>query len=72
MWRLVTAQTLRDEALPIEVGELPADLAALDELLPGPGLLEAFSSIASARRSCRACRLPIMGAQRWRSRRMCG
>lgn len=31
-----------DEALPIEVRELPADLAALDELLSGPGLLEPF------------------------------
>jgi IS5 family transposase len=44
MLRLVAAQaeTLWDEALPIEVRELPADLAALDELLSGPGLLEAF------------------------------
>ena len=34
MLRLVAAQaeTLWDEALPIEVRELPADLAALDEL----------------------------------------
>ena len=44
MLRLVAAQaeTLWDEALPIEVRELPADLVALDELLSGPGLLEAF------------------------------
>jgi IS5 family transposase len=44
MLRLVAAQaeTLWDEALPIEVRELPADLAALDELLSGPGLLEPF------------------------------
>jgi len=39
MLRLVAAQaeTLWDEALPIEVRELPADLAALDELLSDPG-----------------------------------
>lgn len=44
MLRLVAAQaeTLWDEALPIEVRELPADLAALDELLAGPALLEPF------------------------------
>jgi len=34
------AECLWDEALPVEVRELPADLAALDELLSGPGLLE--------------------------------
>jgi transposase, IS5 family len=32
------AETLWDETLPIEVRELPADLAALDELLCDPGL----------------------------------
>jgi len=44
MLRLVAAQaeTLWDEALPIEVRELPADLEALDELLCDPGLLEPF------------------------------
>jgi transposase, IS5 family len=44
MLRLVAAQaeTLWDEALPIEVRELPADLAALDGLLSDPELLEAF------------------------------
>jgi hypothetical protein len=44
MLRLVAAQaeTLWDEALPIEVRELPADLAALDALLSGPGLLAPF------------------------------
>jgi hypothetical protein len=36
------AETLWDEALPIEVRELPEDLAAPDELLSGPGLLEPF------------------------------
>ncbi|HUR83949.1 MAG TPA: transposase [Solirubrobacteraceae bacterium] len=36
------AETLWDEALPIEVRELPDDLAALDELLCDPGLLEPF------------------------------
>jgi IS5 family transposase len=33
------AESLWDEALPIEVKELPADLAALDRLLSDPGLL---------------------------------
>jgi IS5 family transposase len=33
------AESLWDEALPIEVRELPADLAALDRLLSDPGLL---------------------------------
>lgn len=44
MLRLVAAQaeTLWDEALPIEVRELPQDLAALDELLGDPRLLAPF------------------------------
>jgi IS5 family transposase len=44
MLRLVAAQaeTLWDEALPIEVRELPEDLAALDGLLCGPQLLAPF------------------------------
>jgi len=44
MLRLVAAQaeTLWDEALPIEVRELPEDLAALDELLCDPGLVAPF------------------------------
>jgi IS5 family transposase len=33
------AESLWDEGLPVEVRELPADLAALDRLLGGPGLL---------------------------------
>jgi transposase, IS5 family len=33
------AESLWDEALPIEVRELPEDLAALDRLLGDPGLL---------------------------------
>ena len=48
MLRLVAAQaeTLWDEALPIMVRELPADLAALDELLSGQtsALLAPFSA----------------------------
>jgi IS5 family transposase len=36
------AETLWDEALPIEVRQLPADLAALDVLLSDPGLLAPF------------------------------
>ncbi len=35
---------LWDEALPIEVRELPCDLAALDGLLSDPGLLAPFSA----------------------------
>ncbi|HEV7806312.1 MAG TPA: transposase, partial [Solirubrobacteraceae bacterium] len=44
MLRLVAAQakTLWDEALPIEVRELPEDLAALDELLCDPRLVAPF------------------------------
>jgi IS5 family transposase len=44
MLRLVAAQaeTLWDEALPIEVRELPRDLEALDGLLCDPGLLAPF------------------------------
>jgi IS5 family transposase len=44
MLRLVAAQaeTLWDEALPIEVRELPRDLGALDELLCHPRLLAPF------------------------------
>jgi transposase, IS5 family len=34
------AESLWDEALPIEVRALPRDLAALDELLSDPGLLD--------------------------------
>jgi hypothetical protein len=33
------AESLWDEALPVEVRELPEDLAALDRLLSDPGLL---------------------------------
>ena len=46
MLRLVAAQaeTLWDEALPIEVRELPADLAALDVLLADPALLAPFAA----------------------------
>jgi IS5 family transposase len=44
MLRLAAAQaeTLWDEALPIEVRELPEDLAALDELLCDPALMAPF------------------------------
>ena len=38
-----------DEALPIEVRELPEDLAALDELLADPGLLGADRGALPAR-----------------------
>ncbi|MCA1678508.1 MAG: transposase [Actinobacteria bacterium] len=46
MLRLVAAQaeTLWDEALPIAVRELPADLTALDGLLADPGLLAPFAA----------------------------
>lgn len=51
MLRLVAAQaeTLWDEALPIEVRELPADLAALDVLLCDPALLAPFRPSARVR-----------------------
>jgi IS5 family transposase len=44
MLRLAAAQaeTLWDEALPIEVRQLPEDLAALDELLSDPALMAPF------------------------------
>ena len=44
MLRLAAAQaeTLWDEALPIEVRQLPDDLAALDELLCDPALMAPF------------------------------
>jgi len=46
MLRLVAAQaeSLWDEALPIEVRELPADLAALDVLLSDPVLMTPFAA----------------------------
>jgi transposase, IS5 family len=46
MLRLVAgqAETLWDEALPIEVRELPADLAALDVLVSDPGLMAPFAA----------------------------
>ena len=46
MLRLVAAQaeTLWDEALPIMVRELPADLAALDVLLADPVLVAPFAA----------------------------
>jgi hypothetical protein len=46
MLRLVAAQaeTLWDEALPVEVRELPSDLAALDGLLADPGLMAPFAA----------------------------
>ena len=73
MLRLVAAQaeTLWDEALPIEVRELPADLAALDALLSGPGLL-APARAGSAKRVRRGARAPITAGLRSRSRPTCG
>jgi len=46
MLRMVAAQveTLWDEALPIMVRELPADLAALDVLLSDPILMAPFAA----------------------------
>jgi len=46
MLRLVAAQaeSLWDEALPVEVRELPADLAALDVLLSDPALMTPFAA----------------------------
>ncbi len=74
MLRLVAAQaeTLWDEALPIEVRELPDLLAALDGLLSGPGLLAGF--VACWEREAVVSGLSAAGHRRprWRVRRMCG
>jgi transposase, IS5 family len=48
------AESLWDEALPVEVRELPGDLAALDRLLAEPGLLEPI--VARFRREVEAGR----------------
>lgn len=42
-------ECLWDEALPVEVKELPADLAALDGLLSDPELAMVFLERCSAR-----------------------
>lgn len=74
MLRLVAAQaeTLWDEALPIEVRELPQDLAALDGLLCDPRLSAPFVEHWEREALVSGCRRPVMGVRRWRSRRMCG
>jgi hypothetical protein len=73
MLRLVAAQaeTLWDEALPIEVRELPDDLAALDGLLCDPGLLAPFIGCWQREALASGCRRPITSVQRSRSRRSC-
>ena len=43
------AECLWDEALPVEVRELPEDLAALDLLLSDPGLLGRSWSVFGGR-----------------------
>ncbi len=72
--RLVAAQaeTLWDEALPIEVRELPGDLAVLDALLSGPGLLAPFTACWQREALARGLREPIAAGQRSRSRPTCG
>ena len=62
MLRLVAAQaeTLWDEALPIEVRELPEDLAALDELCATRRCWRRSWSTGSARRCCRG-----LGGRAW-------
>ena len=74
MLRLVAAQaeTLWDEALPIEVRELPADLAALDGLLCDPALLAPFTACWQREACCRGSRRPVTAGRRSRSRRSCG
>ena len=74
MLRLVAAQaeTLWDEALPIEVRELPDDLAALDGLLCDPALLAPFVACWEREAQLSGCRPAVMGVRRRRSRRMCG
>ena len=73
MLRLVAARgDVGDEALPIEVRELPADLAALDVWSSGPGRLEPFVEHWQREALRPACRRPIMGVRRSRSRPTCG
>jgi hypothetical protein len=75
MLRLVAAQaeTLWDEALPIEVRELPEDLAALDAPVVRSGADDGVRrSIGIAKRSCRACRLQVTDVRRSRSSPTCG
>ena len=72
--RLVAAQaeTLWDEALPIEVRELPAELAALDELLSTPALLAPFVEHWQREASVSGTSAAGMGVRRSRSRPTCG
>src|SRR5215208_6246118 len=52
------AESLWDEALPVEVRELPEDLAALDRLLSDPGLLAPI--VAHWRREVEQTRRPVL------------
>jgi len=52
------AESLWDEALPVEVRELPEDLAALDRLLSDPGLLAPI--VAHCRREVEQTRRPVL------------
>ena len=65
MLRFVAAQaeTLWDEALPMEVRELPEDLAALDGLVVRSGLLAPFSAALAAR----GARVGGVGGRSWAS-----
>ena len=72
MLRLAGGQveSLWDEVLPVEVRELPEDLAALDVLLSDPGCWRRSRALARRRGDRRAG--VDGGGRRSRWRRMCG
>jgi hypothetical protein len=74
MLRLAAAQaeTLWDEALPIEVRQLPEDLAALDELLCDPALLAPFVKHWERDAAVSGVSAADHGRPTRRSRPMCG
>jgi hypothetical protein len=74
MLRLAAAQaeTLWDEALPIEVRQLPDDLAALDELLCDPALLAPFVTHWQREAALSGVSAAGHGRPRSRSRPTCG
>ena len=59
-------ESLFDLGLPVEVRELPADLAALDVLLSDPGLLVPVQAVWDADRAV------VMAGRRSRSIGSCG
>ena len=66
-------ECLWDDALPLEVKELPEDLAALDVLLSDPELLWPIGgALASGVRRDRAAGVDARGGRRSRWRPTCG